>query len=170
MTPRRFLALAATLALLVAPALADGRADWSGYAWQKIDVADCVAAAGGGRTCPLYNEKWDWKRNQWVSIRVSLLEDRLQLTQRLQDQDFYDDDDVCVTAVVVDADGRNLAVHHTNWYMKHGQVREEAFEYPAPGLGGASAIHIGSKQCREGSRQDDAVFAAVKSRLSGPTR
>ncbi len=72
--------------------------------------------------------------------------------------------------MVVDADGRNLAVHHTNWYMTDGQVREEVFTYPAAGLDRAWTIHIGSKQCREGPHQDDAVFAEVKSRLGAATR
>ena len=155
--------------MLTAPAAAEGRADWRGYAWQKIDVADCTAR-GEDRVCPLYHEKWDWKRNQWVTIEVVLSEGGVQLTQRLEDKDTYDDDDVCVTAVIVDAAGRNLAVHHTNWHMRHGEAREQSFSYPASGLERAATIHIGSKQCRQGPHQDDAVHAEVLRRLGAPTR
>ncbi len=162
---RRLIILLATFSALSAPVHADGRSDWDGYAWQKIAASDCIKA-DDGRACPLYHERWDWKRNQWVSILVVLGKDAVRLTQRLEDNDWYDDDDVCVTAVVVDAEGRNLAVHHTNWYMTNGQTREEVFEYPAARLDSAATIHIGSKQCRKGPHEDDEVFAEVTQRLA----
>ncbi|KQX42455.1 hypothetical protein ASD04_00330 [Devosia sp. Root436] len=141
---------------------ADGRSDWNGYAWQKIDIADCTPS-GSLLQCPLYHQKWDWKRNQWVDISVTLDLDRgvLNLTQRLTDNDPRDDDYVCVTALAVDAGGANVVAHHQNWHMASGLVEEKAFSYASGGLDAVTTIHIGSKQCREGAGQDDALYARV---------
>ena len=53
-------------------AFADGRGDWDGYAWQKIDIADCTPS-GALLECPLYHQKWDWKRDQWVDMRGTVV-------------------------------------------------------------------------------------------------
>jgi hypothetical protein len=147
---------------------ADGRGDWSGYAWQTIDRADCTLS-GATITCPPYHERWDWKRNQWVDIALSIdpATATLMLTQRLSNNDRGDSDDVCVTLLAVDAAGRNLLAHHQNWRMRPGAVEERAFSYVASTLPDIAAIHIGSKQCRQGPHQDDAVFAQVLSGLEG---
>ncbi|HTM77788.1 MAG TPA: hypothetical protein VL133_09195 [Devosia sp.] len=142
-------------------AIADGRGDWKDYAWQKIDIAKCVADTAGTRACPPYHQKWDWKRNQWVDIAITINGDRLQLTQHLTNNDRYDQDYVCVTALVVDAAGRDLIAHHQNWKISAGQQLSDAFTYASPALDQARAIHIGSKQCRQGAEQDDATYAAV---------
>lgn len=156
--------LAATFLSLGSPqgAFADGRGDWPGYAWQQIKVADCVDV-GGALQCPPYHQKWDWKRNQWVDIVVVLdpAKGTLQLTQRLTDKDPNDGDYVCVTALAVDAAGANIVAHHQNWYMNSGDVEEHSFSYPSTALGQVAAIHIGSKQCRNGAHQDDALYARV---------
>lgn len=143
-------------------AFADGRGDWSDYAWQKIEVADCTATDATLR-CPAYREKWDWKRNQWVdlSVEVNLATGVLHLTQRLSNGDPTDSDHVCVTALAVDAAGRDVVAHHQNWKMRPKQVNEETFDYPSPALDTLAAIHIGSKQCRLGPGQDDDLYASV---------
>ncbi len=143
-------------------AFADGRGDWSGYAWQQIKVANCVAAEAVLH-CPPYHEKWDWKRNQWVDIviELDLAQGELHLTQRLTDTDPRDDDYVCVTALAVDADGDNVIAHHQNWHMEPGAAAEQSFTYPASALDKVTTIHIGSKQCRQGAGQDDALYAQV---------
>ena len=157
---------AATLILLTAassiPAHADGRADWKDYAWQQIKLSQC-SDAGNTITCPLYHQKWDWKRNQWVDITITLdrANGELHLTQRLTDNDKADDDDVCVTALAVDAAGKTLLAHHQNWRMRHGEVTEKSFTYRSPALDQIAAFAIGSKQCRQGAHQDDAVYARV---------
>ena len=156
--------LVATVWLLGTPqgAFADGRNDWQGYAWQTIDVADCQPA-DTHLACPLYHQKWDWKRNQWVDIAVTidLASGQFQLSQQLADRDSYDDDYVCVTALVVDATGADIVVHHQNWWMEHGEVVRKDFSYASNRLADATRIHIGSKQCRDGASQDDDVYAAV---------
>lgn len=143
-------------------AFADGRGDWDGYAWQQIRVDDCVAAAEVLH-CPPYHQKWDWKRDQWVdmSIELDLGKGELHLTQRLTDIDPRDDDYVCVTALAVDADGHNIVAHHQNWHMSPGAQQEDAFLYASAALDEVTTIHIGSKQCRQGPGQDDALYAQV---------
>ena len=156
--------LVACILLLAAPqgAFADGRRDWQGYAWQSIDVMDC-GPVGTQLACPPYHQKWDWKRNQWVDITVTidLASGQLQLSQQLADRDSYDDDYVCVTALVVDAVGAHIVAHHQNWRIEHGEVVRKDFSYASGRLADATRIHIGSKQCREGAGQDDDVYAAV---------
>ncbi len=146
----------------VQASLADGRADWPGYAWQKIEIMKC-AAEDAVVTCPPYHQKWDWKRNQWVDIAVALdlAAGKARLTQRLTNNDPYDGDYVCVTALLVDAAGKNLVAHHQNWPISAGEVVEESFTYPSAALARAATIHIGSKQCRDGAGQDDAIYDRV---------
>lgn len=154
----------ATILLLIAPqaARADSRADWTDYAWQSIDVSTCIVAAGVA-TCPPYREKWDWKRDQWVDVTISmdLTANTIRLMERLTNNDRHDTDYVCVTALVVDAAGQNLAAHHQNWQMSHGATREKTFTYSAADLSKAASIHIGSKQCRDGAAQDGALYAHI---------
>jgi hypothetical protein len=146
--------------------LADGRADWQGYAWQKIEISKC-AVMDAVIACPLYHQKWDWKRNQWVDITLALdlASGQATLAQRLTNKDPSDQDYVCVTALVVDAAGNNLVAHHQNWQISHGEVLEKAFAYASNSLSGAATIHIGSKQCREGARQDDALYRRVQAAI-----
>lgn len=143
-------------------AFADGRAGWKDYAWQQIRIADC-APAGATLRCPLFHEKWDWKRDQWVDIAITIDPARglLQLTQRLTNNSSFDDDHVCVTALIVDAEGKDILAHHQNWHSWSGGVLEDAFSYHSDALDQATAIHIGSKQCRQGATQDDALYASV---------
>jgi hypothetical protein len=156
--------LAATFLSFASPggAFADGRGDWSDYAWQQIRTAECTAS-GTVLQCPAYRQKWDWKRNQWVDIAITLDLHRgeLHLTQQLTDDDPRDDDYVCVTALAVDADGRNVMAHHQNWYIRPGQVIERSFIHRSDSRRKVDMIHIGSKQCRGGAGQDDALYAQV---------
>jgi hypothetical protein len=156
-------ALALLFALGTAQAsLADGRADWTGYAWQTIRLSECLAS-GTQLACPPHHQKWDWKRNQWVDLAIALdtSTGRVTLTQTLTDNDRADSDDVCVTAIIVDGGGNNLVAHHTNWHMEPTQVRSEGFSYRSSRLDQAAAIHIGSRQCRKGAHQDDAAYRSV---------
>src|SRR5690606_17000423 len=130
--------------------------------WQQIEIDSCTAT-GSALHCPLYHEKWDWKRNQWVDITVELdlAKGELRLTQLLTNNDPRDDDHVCVTALAVDAAGRDVVAHHQNWYLRPGATQEAQFSYPTARLAQVTAIHIGSKQCRDGAQQDDALYARV---------
>lgn len=160
--------LAALLLLLPASiSQADGRGDWDGYAWQTIEVVDC-APTDGALHCPTYRQKWDWKRNQWVSIGIILFpaSGDVTLTQQLEDRDSHDDDHVCVTALILDGEGLNLVAHHQNWHMTHGEVAADIFSYASSRLADARTIQIGSKQCRQGSGQDDAIYVSVLAGIS----
>lgn len=141
---------------------ADGRGDWTGYAWQKIELSKC-SALDHVLACPLYHQKWDWKRNQWVDLAISLdlASGQVSLSQRLTNKDPSDQDYVCVTALLVDAAGKDLVAHHQNWQISAGEVLTKAFTYRSGALDTAKTIHIGSKQCRQGGSQDDATYANV---------
>ncbi|WP_193335434.1 hypothetical protein [Devosia beringensis] len=147
---------------LAQPARADGRADWQGYSWQKFGIAKCLST-GAALICPAYHQKWDWKRNQWVDIAISIdgATGRLDLSQQLTNRDPHDDDDVCVTMLILDQAGRTILAHHQNWHSRHRTVMQDNFVLRSPNLAAAASVHIGSKQCRQGSHQDDAVYAAV---------
>ncbi|SHE63274.1 hypothetical protein [Devosia limi] len=157
------LATLAAILTLGSPASADGRADWDAYAWQEIRLAECTATESGILACPPFREKWDWKRNQWIDIAITLdpASGAIALTQRLTNSDPRDDDHVCVTALALSAAGNTLVAHHQNWHVDAGEVVERTFAYTAPHLEQIVSIQIGSKQCRQGARQDDATYAGV---------
>lgn len=140
----------------------DGRGAWADYAWQTIEIAQCVDTAGT-LACPTYHQKWDWKRNQWVDISISLDpgSGAVTLAQTLTDDDGHDSDFVCVTLLVVNGSGDTIVAHHQNWRMRSGEVRSEGFQYSSSRLNDAQAIHIGSKQCRDGATQDAALYQSV---------
>lgn len=149
------------LTALVAPALGqatDARGGWHGYAWKRISLADCDRLEQQ-TLCPPYHEKWDWKRNQWVDITLALRPGQVDLSQRLTNKDRMDDDFVCVTAIVMDAAGRALAIHHQNWHSDPAEVREESFSYPMTRAVEPATLLIGSRQCRKGAQEDDDVYA-----------
>ena len=156
--------LAATMLSFGAPegTFPDGRGDWDLYAWQEIRIESCTQD-GATLQCPPYRQKWDWKRDQWVDIAITLdlSGGRLELTQRLTDDDPTDDDHVCVTVLAVDAEGRDIVAHHQNWHMRPKTVKEESFGYASARLDQVAVLHIGSKQCRDGAGQDDALYARV---------
>ncbi|SEP96154.1 hypothetical protein SAMN05428969_1304 [Devosia sp. YR412] len=158
----RTLLLATLLLILPSNAFADGRTDWKDYAWQEIKLTKC-ASDSMTVACPLYHQKWDWKRNQWVDITISmdLVRGELELTQRLTDNDPKDDDHVCVTALGVDAAGNNIIAHHQNWHMHPRQIEERAFSIRSSRLSSITSLFIGSKQCRQGASQDDDLYARV---------
>jgi len=157
------MATLAAILTLGSPAIADGRADWDAYAWQEIKLAECTPSPDGIVTCPPFREKWDWKRNQWVDIAITLdsATGGITLEQRLTNNDPRDDDYVCVTALALDADGHTILAHHQNWHINPGDVLDRAFAYTAPQLDRIVSFQIGSKQCRQGAQQDDATYAGV---------
>lgn len=156
--------IAATFLAFGSPqgAFDDGRGNWDGYAWQTIAIKDCTAVETT-LTCPTYRQKWDWKRDQWVTLELTfdLSSNTLHLSQKLTDDDSYDDDFVCVTALVVDASGHDIVAHHQNWEALHGTSIKDDFSYTSPRLAEAVNIYVGSKQCRDGAGQDDKVYAQV---------
>ena len=159
--------LAAGLSL-AAPAAADGRADWKDYAWQSVPYGDCAEADENG-LCHQYHQKWDWKRNQWVDFlyRADAATGALKVRLRLTNDDRKDDDNVCVTALLVDAKGADVFAFHQNWHIKPRQVLDKTLTFSAdPAVWEKAAkVLIGSKQCRKGAEQDDALFAGVKNAI-----
>lgn len=159
--------LAAGLSI-TAPAVADGRSDWKDYAWQSVIYADCPDTDEAG-LCHPFHQKWDWKRDQWVDFLYKADTDTgtLKVRLRLTNDDRRDSDDVCVTALFVDASGADVFVVHQNWRIKPSQVLDKTLEFSAdPAIWQKAAkVLIGSKQCRKGADQDDALFAGVKNAI-----
>ncbi|MEO5806770.1 hypothetical protein [Devosia sp.] len=155
---------------MTTPVVADGRADWQDYAWQTIAYSDCPAAATDALgLCPAYHQKWDWKRNQWVDIafRFNPANGKFILSQTLTNNDRADDDDVCVTALFVDAKGHDLYVYHQNWHSLARDAMRQTLRATLRRsiFATATKVIIGSKQCRRGAQQDDDKFAAVKATI-----
>lgn len=162
-------AIAAALGLLT-PAYADGRADWQDYAWRSITYSDCPGGVtNSAGLCPAYNQKWDWKRDQWVDIafRFDPATGKFALSQTLTNNDRTDDDHVCVTALFVDAQGRDLYVYHQNWHSLPKATMSDTLRARISKtiFATAAKVWIGSKQCRKGAEQDDDVFARVKASI-----
>lgn len=150
-------------------ASAAGKADWQGYDWKSYDFGACVAEVDGEGMCPVHHAKWDWKRNQWVDVSYGVdMSDRLKLAINLTNKDSYDDDDVCVTVLALDAEGANVFAHHQNRHSIHGEIDTNvvALAGPAGAWKTVTTLLVGSKQCRKGPHQDDAVFARVKAELA----
>jgi hypothetical protein len=157
--------IALALGLSVTTAEGDGRDDWRDYSWQSVAFDDCPDKDEAG-LCHPYHEKWDWKRDQWVDFLYAADRTSGALTTRLRlvNRDRRDSDYVCVTALFVDPDGNDVFAFHQNWHIDASQVRDETltFEAPPAAWSKVAKVLIGSKQCRRGSKQDDALFARVK--------
>ncbi len=149
-----------------APCLANGRADWSGYDWRGQAFGTCIDQAG--QACLVHHAKWDWKRNQWVDIWYDASGNGLEIEVRFTNNDRKDDDHVCVTVLFLDADGGNVAAHHVNEWVKPRTIEQRSVNLPMSSaiVQRIARVEIGTKQCREGAHQDDAVYAAVRDRLS----
>lgn len=163
----RFAVFVALLLCSLTPAFADGRADWSGYDWRVQPFGQCLEITEGA--CLTHRAKWDWKRNQWVDLRYTPTADGLDLSITLTNNDRGDDDYVCVTALFLDASGANIAAYHANLHIDPSTTLEHAARLiVSPSLMSTIAkVDVGTKQCREGAGQDDAVDAIVRSRLPG---
>jgi hypothetical protein len=83
----------------------------------------------------------------------------------LTNNDRRDADFVCVTTLFQDISGTTLAAQHQN--VRIEPVSSTSVEQVARGkiTDQATTIQVGTKQCRQGPHEDDAVFEAVVSRL-----
>jgi hypothetical protein len=153
------LLLAACAALPIVATLA-GHGDWQGYDWNRHPVSACETTPSG-LDCPTFTQKWDWKRDQWVDVTLRSKPEGLTLTQRLTNNDRRDEDFVCVTVQGITPDEQTLFAHHQNWHMDAGQTREQSFTLPAIDVTNLAYIELGTKQCRGGAHEDDAIYAKI---------
>lgn len=149
----------------------DDRLQWQDYAWSAPAFNQCLDQTAEG-SCHAVHARWDWKRNQWVDFwyRIDRTHHTIELRLDLSNNDPHDDDFVCVTALFIGADGKDLFAFHQNWHALAGEERSQTFDYaidPAVWQR-AQRVVVGSKQCRDGPHEDDEVFAAVKARLQQP--
>lgn len=155
--------LAAALILFVAgPAQADSRTDWKGYDWRPVKLTEC-SDFGATTPCHFYHGKWDWKRNQWVDLVMSVSGTTLQIEQILTNYDRADDDYVCTVVLLQDSNGDNVVPFHFNEHSDHqsASTSTRRFSVTTSILAAVSQISVGTKQCREGASQDEANFARV---------
>ena len=155
--------LAALLPLLVAaPAHADSRADWKGYDWRAVKLSECPNF-GAASPCHFFHGKWDWKRNQWVDLVMSVSGTTLQIEQILTNYDRADDDYVCTVVLLQDSEGDNVVPFHFNEHSDHqtASTSTRRFSVTPSILAAVAEISVGTKQCREGASQDKANFARV---------
>jgi hypothetical protein len=151
------------LLLIPAPALADGRQDWSGYDWKSQPFGKCIEIAANA--CLTHRAKWDWKRNQWVDLSYALNGTGIDIAVRLTNNDRKDDDHVCVTALFLDEAGNNVAAVHANLHSRPQSVLDHTDRLRNADYARIASVHVGTKQCRLGATQDDAVYSAVLSRF-----
>ncbi|KKB78002.1 hypothetical protein VW35_12855 [Devosia soli] len=165
MTQPRFLSLVFAAALLLGgsgAALADGRGDWKGYDWQRVDLDTCPTL-GAGNPCQIFHGKWDWKRNQWVDLMLTYTGSALELVNILTNYDRADDDYVCTVVLFVSSEGRNLAAFHFNEHSDHQTAANFTSRFPISraALAQTTTVDVGTKQCREGGNQDKGTYARV---------
>ena len=151
----------------LSPSFADGRAAWSGYYWRSTPYDACIAQEPSG--CLTHRAKWDWKRDQWVELWYAPAPQGMTLSLRLTNNDRHDDDYVCVTALFVDAEGSSLAAYHVNLHIDPRTVEEDVrtIDLPVALLPRVARVDVGTKQCRQGAGQDDAIYKSVLSALPG---
>lgn len=163
--PVRFAFVLSLLLASLSPAFADGRADWSDYYWRVKPFGQCLQASGD--FCLTHRAKWDWKRDQWVDIRYRRSGNGLDLAVTLTNNDRLDDDHVCVTVLFADAAGANVAAYHANLHIGPRAIREDNARLPlsASAIARIARVDVGTKQCRLGPRQDEAVYDGVLASL-----
>lgn len=157
---------AALILLLAGPAVADSRTDWTGYDWRPIKLSEC-SDFGAATACHFFHGKWDWKRNQWVDLVMSVSGATLEIEQILTNYDRADDDYVCTVVLLQDADGNNVVPFHFNEHSDHqtASTSIRRFSVTSSILAAVSQISVGTKQCRDGASQDKANFARVVNAL-----
>lgn len=80
----------------------------------------------------------------------------------LDNRDPEDDDNVCITAVLLDAGNRPALAYHANLHSAPLELASRYAALPAQGRwDSVRAVATGTKQCRLGSHQDDDVYAEV---------
>lgn len=161
----RFALVLLLLLANLSAAFAGGRADWSEYYWRVKPFGQCLDTPGNG--CLTHHAKWDWKRDQWVTVRYWPADDGLDLAITLTNNDPRDDDYVCVTILFADAANANVAAYHANLHSDPRSTLEYKARVTLPeiALARIANVDIGTKQCRQGGHQDDAIYDAVLSAL-----
>jgi hypothetical protein len=143
----------------------NGSLQWKDYVWKTASSEACFRQSG----CLPLNQRWDWKRDQWINFTYKLNKQKglIEIRLQLRNDDPEDDDDVCVTALFLDNKGNDVAVFHVNHHSFPNTYveRSELIAVSANRLKAIKLIAVGTKQCRNGSHEDDAVFADAKAKI-----
>jgi hypothetical protein len=137
-----------------------GPSQWKEYVWKTASTEAC---------CSAFNQRWDWKRDQWINFAYKLNKQKglIEIYLKLKNNDPDDDDDVCVTALFLDNKGNDVAVFHLNHHSfpNTNIEKSEQIAVSANRLKAIKLIAVGTKQCRNGPHEDDVIFATVKAKL-----
>lgn len=145
-------------------AIDDAQAPWQSYSWKRTQVSDCLVDQDV--SCVIYNERWDWKRNQTVLVRFSNNTSSIDLHLDVINEDDADTDDVCITTLLIDTQGNLIAAYHQNKRSFHGTFEgyDHRIEILPPQLASADHWLVGTKQCHRNTDKD--VYASVLDGLS----
>jgi hypothetical protein len=142
-----------------------GPIQWKDYVWKTAPTEACFRPSG----CLPFDQRWDWKRDQWINFSYKLNKEKglIEIRLQLKNNDPQDDDDVCVTALFLDKKGNDVAVFHENRHSFPGTnvVRSSKIRVFPNLLKSIKTIAIGTKQCRGGPHEDDDLFVNAKTKV-----
>lgn len=155
-------ALSLALGLLASdPGVSPG--EWSDYMWKTSIVHACISQ----QDCRVVKTRWDWKREQYVEVAIAPKGRGIQVSNRLINKDTADDDHVCVTVLFRDAGSRTVAVFHENRYSRHqtDETTQSELALARAQLSKIRSLAVGTKQCRGGPYEDDAIHERARRAL-----
>nr|WP_316652514.1 hypothetical protein [uncultured Gellertiella sp.] len=139
---------------------------WQNYVWRVRPASQCVRVETG--YCQLVRDRWDWKRDQRYvfSIRTDLGANRMSVRLKLDNRDPADTDNVCVVALFLDDNNREVAVFYQDWQVAPKSVVERSVALsPSRPVASIARVALGSRQCDGGAPGDAANFARLQKRL-----
>lgn len=133
--------------------------EWKDYVWKTGPVGNCLKAS-----CPPISLKWDWKRPQTVTVSLTSTMNSLTIRTRMSNDDPLDGDDVCVTLLLRDQAGTTVAVFHENRHSYPGTdtTSSATLSLSKKVMSAIRSVALGTKQCRSGPQQDEAVYRKTK--------
>lgn len=136
--------------------------EWKDYVWKTQSIETCLKAS-----CPPLSLKWDWKRPQTVTVSLTPTMNGLTIRTRLSNDDKMDGDDVCVTLLLRDQAGATIAVFHENRHSEPGtdNTSSTTLSLGKKVMSAIRSVALGTKQCRGGPHQDDAIYLKTKKTL-----
>ncbi|SMC93392.1 hypothetical protein [Rhizobium sp. RU36D] len=136
--------------------------EWREYVWRTQTIDTCLKTS-----CPPISLKWDWKRPQTVTVSLTPTMNGLTIRTRLSNDDPLDGDDVCVTLLLRDQAGATIAVFHENRHSDPGTdiTGSTTLSLGKKVISAIRSVALGTKQCRGGPQQDDAIYRKARKML-----
>lgn len=139
---------------------------WKNFVWRVAPYDQCIEIDDRG-FCIVVESKWDWKREQYYRFGFRLNPDGMMIARlRLENKDVQDTDNVCVVALFVDGEGKEVGFIYQNWpSLKNRTIDREIRLVPAIDVAKVRSIAVGTKQCRKRNPEDSQAFRALRQRL-----